>query len=363
MIKSGLQRVSRIRGRSAAVNQGIPTRIWRSRWKAWASTRPTRAHRWTRCTVGRLVREARPIGRVVDEVVSGTKLDRINGVGSVYRLMDHHRALLDQTRFKESTGATAQPMATVRRTTRDTGSRSYRTAPLLAKAVMKDTIIGDVHAQMFHDLKGWPLDPAIGMQHSHGRGYSDLWRHLPRIVLHMGDQLYAPNGVSFRRRNDGPTPATTLDFSLGTGGAPSAGTALPGGVTADSGLPSKQPSAYPAVPAEATVHRLTLAPGDELAVRDLAGLEQVYVESGALNLVYARPESPESPERAVTIWAGSGTETFGPTPDRAVLANRGAEPLVILAASVVPAGAREPAPQEPWSDGWGTGDHKPALQT
>ena len=136
------------------------------------------------------------------------------------------------------------------------------------------------------------------------------------IVLDTGDQLYAPNGVRLRRRNDGPTPATTLDFSLGTGGATSTGTSLPRGVTADSGLPSKQPPSYPAFPAEATVHRLTLAPGDELAVRNLPGLEQVYVEAGALDLVYAKPESPESPERAFTIRAGSGTETFGPTPNR-----------------------------------------------
>ena len=183
------------------------------------------------------------------------------------------------------------------------------------------------------------------------------------IVLDVGDQLYAPNGVSFRRRNTGPSPATTLDFSLGAGGAPWSGAPLPAGVTADAGLPKKQPPIYPAVPAEATVHRLTLAPGDELAVRDLPGLELVYVEAGALDLVYDSPEIPGSPERFATIGAGSGTEFFGPTPERAVLANRGAQPLVILAAAVVPAGASEPTPQEPWSDGWGSGDHRPEPET
>jgi hypothetical protein len=179
------------------------------------------------------------------------------------------------------------------------------------------------------------------------------------IVLDVGDQLFAPNGVSFRRRNDGPTPATTLDFSLDAGGAAGSGAPLPAGVTADAGLPKKQPPTYPTVPSEATVHRLTLAPGDKLAVRDLPGLEMVYVEAGALDLVYASPETPGTPARFATIGAGSGTEFFGPTPDRAVLANRGAEPLVILAASVAPAGAGEPTPQEPWSDGWGSGDLSP----
>src|SRR5215213_12012006 len=131
---------------------------------------------------------------------------------------------------------------------------------------------------------------------------------------------------------------------------------LPPDVTYAISLPYKLLTTLPAVPAQTTVHRLTLAPGAELAVRDLPGLELVYVEAGDLDLVFDSPEIPGSPERFATIGAGSGTEFFGPTPERAVLANRGAQPLVILAAAVVPAGASEPTPQEPWSDGWGSGD-------
>jgi hypothetical protein len=76
-------------------------------------------------------------------------------------------------------------------------------------------------------------------------------------------------------------------------------------------------------------------------------------------LVNATPESASAPERSFTLRAGSGTESFGRTPERAVLANRGAEPVVMLTASIVSASAGEPTPPAPWTDGWGTGDHTP----
>jgi hypothetical protein len=167
------------------------------------------------------------------------------------------------------------------------------------------------------------------------------------MVLDIGDQLYAPSGVSFHRRNDGPTPATVLDLSIGSVGDIVRTMALPAGVTYDSGIPSKLLASVPAAPAEATVRRLTLAPGAELPVRELPGLELVYVESGTLDLVFAKGGTLTTPERVRTIRAGAGLETLGRTPDRAVLANNGAEPLVILTASVVPGGASEEAPQEP----------------
>lgn len=159
------------------------------------------------------------------------------------------------------------------------------------------------------------------------------------VVLDVGDQVYAPSGVSFHRRNDGLIPATLLGFSIGTVGDAVHTWPLPAGVTYVHGLPYTLPYTFPAAPAEAAVHRLTLAPGAELAIRDLPGLELVAVEAGALDLIYARARTPATPERAFTIHAGSGTETFGRTPEQALLANRGAEPLVILTASVVPAGA------------------------
>jgi hypothetical protein len=179
------------------------------------------------------------------------------------------------------------------------------------------------------------------------------------IRLDVGDQLSAPSGVMFRRRNEGSSPATLLSFSIGTVGDSGAMTPLPAGVTYDSGLPSKQSPTFPALPAEAIVQRQTLSPGAEVAVRDMPGLQLVYVEAGDLSLVYTVAETPATPEQAVIIRAGSGTEAFGPTPQRAVLANRGADPLVILTASVVSTSANAPTPEASWSDGWGTGDHVP----
>jgi hypothetical protein len=167
------------------------------------------------------------------------------------------------------------------------------------------------------------------------------------IVLDVGDQLLTPSGVTFRRRNDGLTSATTLCFSIGTYGDSARLWASPPGVMYVHGLPFKLLSVLPAVPVEATVRRMMLAPGAELALRDLPGLELVYVEAGALDLVYAQAETPATPERAFTIRAGSGTETFGRTPEQAVLANRGAEPLVILTAAVIPASTDEATPQAP----------------
>ena len=101
------------------------------------------------------------------------------------------------------------------------------------------------------------------------------------------------------------------------------------------------------MPAEATVQRLTLAPGAELAVRDMPGLELVYVEAGALDVVFDKGGTLTAPERVRTISAGAGTETFGRTPERAVLANRGTEPVVLLTASVIPPSTGVTTFQEP----------------
>jgi hypothetical protein len=177
------------------------------------------------------------------------------------------------------------------------------------------------------------------------------------IVLDVGDQLYAPSGVSFRRRNEGSTPAILLDFSLSSVGTNYFDQTMPPGVTDDAGFPFKLLTTFPAVPAEAAVHRRTLEPGAELALRDLPGLELVFVESGGLDLVFDKGGTLGAPERVRTLSAGNGTDVFGRTPERSVLANRGDEPLVILTASVVPAGASQPTAQAEWSDGWGAGDY------
>jgi hypothetical protein len=54
-----------------------------------------------------------------------------------------------------------------------------------------------------------------------------------------------------------------------------------------------------------------------------------------------------TPERVRTLIAGNGTDVFGHTPERAVLANRGSEPLVLLTASVVSTSGAEATPETP----------------
>ena len=54
-----------------------------------------------------------------------------------------------------------------------------------------------------------------------------------------------------------------------------------------------------------------------------------------------------TPERVRRLSAGNGTDVFGRTPERAVLANRSTEPLVLLTASVVSTSAAEPTPETP----------------
>jgi hypothetical protein len=176
------------------------------------------------------------------------------------------------------------------------------------------------------------------------------------VTMNPGDHLYAQSGVAFSRRNDGSSPATLLSFSIGAVGDIPTTTSPPDGVTYDSGLPSGQPPDIPAAPAEAAVHRRTLPPGAEIAVRDVPGLHLVFVESGDLDLIYAEAETPPPPEDVLTIPEGSGTGAFGPTPEQAVLANRGDEPLVILTASIVAKSPDVQTPEASWSDGWGTGD-------
>jgi hypothetical protein len=92
-------------------------------------------------------------GRVV-ELSEGTSMTRINGIGSVTPYTDHLTFMINS--LKESSGATDAAAGKVDVTVAESGiSLLLQLGPMLAKARKKDTIIGDVHAQMFHDLKAW----------------------------------------------------------------------------------------------------------------------------------------------------------------------------------------------------------------
>ncbi|MFN8590477.1 MAG: hypothetical protein U0031_03365 [Thermomicrobiales bacterium] len=168
-------------------------------------------------------------------------------------------------------------------------------------------------------------------------------------VLDVGDQVFAPSGVTLQRRNDGAAPATLLTFEITADGE---GLSQPG-VTSAFGMPYGRMSAVP-LPAEASVRRITIAPGDGLPVAALPGLRLVYVETGALELRY-RGENTltagETPFAATTLRAGNGTGDFGPTPEQAMLTNDGDVPATIIAATVAMADPAETRGEKTVRDG------------
>jgi hypothetical protein len=92
-------------------------------------------------------------GRVVEKS-TGSSFDRVNGVGSVTPYQDHLDFMINS--LKEASGATDAAAGKVDVSVAESGiSLVLQLGPMLAKAKKKDTIITDVHAQMFHDLKGW----------------------------------------------------------------------------------------------------------------------------------------------------------------------------------------------------------------
>jgi hypothetical protein len=153
------------------------------------------------------------------------------------------------------------------------------------------------------------------------------------VVLQRGDQGLTPSGVTSHWRNDGDVPTVVMEFGI------TATKLRPSGGWHRVLVSTTHVSALLQPPIEAAVHRLTLVPGRRLPLRELPGLELVFVESGVLALESGAVHNPLSltPGRAETIGAGFWMNYFGRTPERAVLANHGNEPLVILTASVLPA--------------------------
>jgi hypothetical protein len=139
--------------------------------------------------------------------------------------------------------------------------------------------------------------------------------------------------VTSHWRNDGDVPTVVMEFGI------TATKLRPSGGWHRVLVSTTHVSALLQPPIEAAVHRLTLVPGRRLPLRELPGLELVFVESGELALEYGAVQNPLSltPGRAETIGAGFWINYFGGTPERAVLAKPGHEPLVILTASVLPA--------------------------
>jgi hypothetical protein len=117
------------------------------------------------------------------------------------------------------------------------------------------------------------------------------------VVLQRGDQGFTPSGVTSRWRNDGDVPTVVMDFGITTTKK------RPSGERHRVLVSTTHASALLQPPVEAAVHRLTLAPGRRLPLRELPGLELVFVESGVLALESGNVQNPLSltPGHAETI--------------------------------------------------------------
>ena len=94
-------------------------------------------------------------GRVV-ELSANSNMQRVNGINTVGPYQDHLRFLVDS--IKQASAATDAASGKVDVSIAESGiSLLMQLGPMLSKAVKKDRIIKDVHAQMFHDLKMWLL--------------------------------------------------------------------------------------------------------------------------------------------------------------------------------------------------------------
>lgn len=92
-------------------------------------------------------------GRVV-EVPTGSKFDRLNGVGSVTPFQDHMNFMQDQ--MGRATGASDVAQGRVDVAMAESGiALRLRLGPILASAEERDTDISSVLDQMFYDLLNW----------------------------------------------------------------------------------------------------------------------------------------------------------------------------------------------------------------
>jgi hypothetical protein len=150
------------------------------------------------------------------------------------------------------------------------------------------------------------------------------------IVLDEGDQFFAPSGVSVRRRNDGSAPAVILEFRI----ADLEPMHHAAGVRYQRLMPDKVVNVAPPAPAAVALYRLRLLPGSSLSIRDLPGLQMLYVEEGTIDLLGALGPGELIPASRASRAAGQGIANFETTP---TLANRSADPVTVLVATIGPA--------------------------
>ncbi len=149
------------------------------------------------------------------------------------------------------------------------------------------------------------------------------------IQLAVNDQIFVPAGVTLTRRNDGAEPVIMLELRI----AELEQTHRPENVHYLRLISDKVLNTPPTTPADMTVQRLELLPGESLAIGELPGLQMLVVESGTLELLGGYQLGNQAAGGSDTVEAGNGQAHFDTTTG---LANRGTESTVFLAVTITP---------------------------
>ena len=129
-------------------------------------------------------------------------------------------------------------------------------------------------------------------------------------TLRAGDTAFAPTGVRFEWRNAGRSPLTILAAGVADKLGPNG---WPAGVEKVTAPVDLFPIELPAAPLRLTVQSVTLAPGEAVAPRPVAGRQLLGVTAGTLDIVWADGASPG--RRSVATGQQVGINGEGPNGD------------------------------------------------
>jgi hypothetical protein len=157
------------------------------------------------------------------------------------------------------------------------------------------------------------------------------------VVLNPHDRGFTPSGVVSRWSNTGAVPVSVVDAGITTSGT--GWGRIPADIIYDELVAEYQFRAQ-TMPLAATVHRVSLKPGETLSVDAVAGLEMLWVESG--NLVAL--DRAEAETSAAPFAFDKGTKEAGNLRAGRVFQSADDEPVTLLVMTIIPADSRLTTP-------------------
>lgn len=216
-------------------------------------------------------------------------------------------------------------------------------APLLRVTLRRETFApGAVEAFGLPETTGDALDLLIvesGVLTMEADGALTVWRsgadhQQPTTIgagtvvrLLPGDQALSPSGIAVRRSNPDAEPAVILSVLMTQAEL----LTFPPGVTNVRYVPDLILNRPWPAPASLSLRRVQLQPGAQFPLLELPGLQLLYVEEGAVDLLGAWRRGDLAPVRWDAIPAGQGAAFFETT---SALANSGATPATFLVVTV-----------------------------